>query len=135
MAENFLQLYQDKTEVLVIGPKAKREKHLSKLHELSLKTFDQVKNLHVIFDSELSFNPHVKYVVKTDFYHLNITRVHQFLFRGNSETLMYAFISSHIDYCNELQNSAARVLMRTRSHVHIKPVLKSLHLGSTLRYF
>ena len=31
MAENVLQLNQDKTEVLIIGHKAKRETHLSKL--------------------------------------------------------------------------------------------------------
>lgn len=35
MAENFLQLNQDKTEVLVIGPDAMREKHLSELQALS----------------------------------------------------------------------------------------------------
>lgn len=56
-AENFLQLNQDKTEVLVIGPEAKRENHLSKLQALSLMPSAQVKNLGVIADSELSFIP------------------------------------------------------------------------------
>ena len=34
MAEDSLQLNEDKTEVLVICPKSMREKHLSKLHAL-----------------------------------------------------------------------------------------------------
>ncbi|XP_074533220.1 uncharacterized protein LOC141796151 [Halichoeres trimaculatus] len=143
MAENFLQLNQGKTEVLIIDPKAQGEKLFSKLQTLSLTPCNQVKNLGVIFDSELNFIPHIKSVTKTGFYHLkNIARVRPFLSRANTETLMHAFISSRIDYCNALlsglpkrnisslqllQNSAARVLTKTRRRAHITPVLKSLH--------
>lgn len=143
MAENFLQLNQDKTEVLVIDPKAQGENLVSKLLKLSLNPSNQVKNLGVIFDSELNFIPHIKNITKTGFYHLkNIARVRPFLSRANTETLMHAFISSRIDYCNALlsglpkrnisglqllQNSAARVLTKTRRRAHITPVLKSLH--------
>ena len=60
----------------------------------------------------------------------------------DTKMLMHAFITSHIDYCNALlsglpkknisgqgwlQNSAARVLTKTRGRAHITPVLKSLH--------
>ena len=143
MAENFLQLNQDKTEVLVIGPEAQREKLLPKLQSLSFSPSPQVRNLGVIFDSELTFIPHIKNITKIGFYHLkNIARVRPILSRANTETLMHAFITSRIDYCNALlsglpqksisglqllQNSAARVLTKTRRREHITPVLKSLH--------
>ena len=58
MAANFLQLNQGKTEVLVIGPKGQKEQLLSKLKDF--KPSQSVTNLGVIFDSELSFTPHIK---------------------------------------------------------------------------
>uniref|UniRef100_H2MGD2 VWFA domain-containing protein n=1 Tax=Oryzias latipes TaxID=8090 RepID=H2MGD2_ORYLA len=51
MANNFLQLNQEKTEILVIGPEAKREKQFLKLQELSLSHSETIRNLGVIFDS------------------------------------------------------------------------------------
>ena len=93
----------------------------------------------MIFDSELSFIPHIKNITKIRFYHLkNIARVCLFLSQARMEVLMHAFISCRLDYCNALlsglpknhqllQNSAARVLTRTRGREHITPVLKSLH--------
>ncbi|XP_029938415.1 uncharacterized protein LOC115381268 [Salarias fasciatus] len=141
MAVNFLQLNQDKTEVLVIGPEGQREKILPKLRDF--KPAQSVKNLGVIFDSELNFIPHIKNITKIGFYHLkNIARVRPFLSQASTEVLMHAFISCRLDYCNALlsglpkknisnlqllQNSAARVLTRTRGRAHITPVLQSLH--------
>uniref|UniRef100_A0A3B3C1C6 Reverse transcriptase domain-containing protein n=1 Tax=Oryzias melastigma TaxID=30732 RepID=A0A3B3C1C6_ORYME len=141
MAENFLQLNQDKTEVLVIGSEDKREFVLSKLK--NYKTSQCVRNLGVIFDSEFNFIPQIKNITKTGFYHLkNIARVRPFLSLASTEVLMHAFISSRLDYCNALlsglprkrisnlqllQNSAARVLTRTRGREHITPILKLLH--------
>ena len=141
MAENFLQLNQDKTEVLIIGPEGQREKLLPKLNDF--KPSECVKNLGVLFDSELDFIPHIRNTTKIGFYHLkNIARVRPFLSLASTEVLMHAFISSRIDYCNALlsglpkksisqlqllQNSAARVLTKTRRREHITPVLDSLH--------
>ena len=136
--QNFLQLNQDKTEVIVFGNKEKRIAVSKHLESLSLKTRDQVRNLGVLIDSDLTFSSHIKSITKTAFYQLkNISRVKGFMSQTDQEKLIHAFISSRLEYCNGLltglpqksikqlqliQNAAARVLTRTK---HITPVLKS----------
>ena len=124
---------QDKTKGLIIGPEGQREKLLPKRQDL--KTTQSVKNLGVIFDSELNFIPHIRNMMRIGFYHLkNIARVRPFLSQASTEVLMHAFISCRLDYCNALlsglpkksilnlqllQNSTARVPTRTRGREHI----------------
>ena len=143
MASNFLQLNQDKTQTLVVGSEVQREKLSVKLLSASFNPCKTVKNLGVIFDPDLNFGPHIRDVTKKAFYHLkNIAKVRQFLSQANAETLIHAFITCRIDYCNALlsglpqksiaqlqllQNSAARMLTRTRKRAHMTPILKSLH--------
>ena len=143
MSNNFLQLNPDKTEIIIIGNKDKREALSIYLKSLSLNINSQARNLGVLFDTDLSFEAHVKSVVKTCFYHLrNITKVMPFLSCSDAERLVHAFITSKLDYCNALlaglpkklinqlqlvQNSAARVLKKTKRWERITPVLQSLH--------
>ena len=128
MAENFLQVNQDQTEVLIIGPEAQREK----VDAVTLKPCQQEKKLRVLFDSNLSFEAHIRNMIKPGCYHLNkISRVRLFLSQTNTETLMLLFPAQLIPVTlhfllfltktlftySLLQNSAARVLMRsTKRH-------------------
>lgn len=61
-----------------------------------------IKNLGILFDSELRLSPHLKKKKKIkEFYHLkNITRFRPFLSLVSKEVLMHAFIFSTLDYCN-----------------------------------
>ena len=100
MNQNFLQLNQDKTEVIVFGNKEKRIAVSKHLESLSLKTRDQVRNLGVLIDSDLTFSSHIKSITKTAFYQLkNISRVKGFMSQTDQEKLIHAFISSRLDYC------------------------------------
>ncbi len=106
-------------------------------------TKNQVRNLGVILETDLSFSSHVKAVTKSAYYHLkNIARIRCFVSSHDLEKLVHAFITSRVDYCNGLltglpkktirqlqliQNAAARILTRTRKSEHITPVLRSLH--------
>jgi hypothetical protein len=143
MNNNFLKLNEDKTEVLLIGPKLKREMLIKNLGGLTRWIKPEVISLGVILDSDLNFNSHINKVTKTAFFHLrNIAKVRPFINQNDAEKLTHAFISSRLDYCNSLfadlpkktterlqliQNSAARLLTKTKRREHISPVLATLH--------
>ncbi|KAF7656762.1 hypothetical protein LDENG_00036470, partial [Lucifuga dentata] len=100
MSHNFLQLNQDKTEVLIIGSRTQREKLATKLNTLGLKPSQHARNLGVIFDSELNFKSHVQGIAKSAFYHLkNISQVRSFLSLSNTERLVYAFLTTVMLSC------------------------------------
>ena len=79
---------------------------------------------------------------KAGFYYLyNISRIRKFLSRETTETLIHAFVTSCLDYCNSLlyglpnglvhklrrlQNSAARLIFRAPRYCHITPLLIEL---------
>ncbi len=97
----------------------------------------------------LSSALHTSSVTKVAFYHLrNTARITPYLSLVDANKLPHAFVFSHLDYCNALysglpnnthwlqhvQNSAARILTKTRKRDHIPPVKASLHwLPVTLR--
>jgi hypothetical protein len=89
MAHNFLQLNQDKTEVLIVGAKAQRENMAAHLNSQTIKIKYQLKNLGFVLDSELNFKSHIRNVTKIAFYHLrNIATVRPFLSQADRDSSM-----------------------------------------------
>ncbi len=102
-----------------------------------------MKNLGVIFDSELKFDKQINSVVRTSFLQLRgLRKLKSFLSFNDLEVVIHAFISIRLDYCNSLyaginqfslsrlqlvQNAAARFLTGTKMREPITPVLASLH--------
>ncbi len=92
---------------------------------------NQVKNLGVILESDLSFSSHVKAVTKSAYCHLkNIARIRYFV-----SSQVPAFITSRVNYCNDFITGQKTIrqlqliqliLSRTRKSEHITPVLRSL---------
>ncbi len=70
MSQNFLQLNDNKTEVLVFGPQQMTKQILSSAGPLVDAIKPSVKNLGVCFDSNLSFEQHTTKLVQSCFYHL-----------------------------------------------------------------
>ena len=86
---------------------------------------------------------HVKKVCQTSYYHIrNINSIRRILTDESAAILIHALVTSRLDNGNSLlfgitntlmcklqrvQNTAARVLSRTRKFEHITPVLRNLH--------
>jgi hypothetical protein len=145
MTTNFLKLNSDKTEVIVISKSKSLSNEFSSIHvgDAKIVPSSSVKNLGVFFDSAMSMETHINATCKRAFCEIrNIGRIRSLLDDKTAASLVHAFVSSKIDYCNSLLyglpkkhhdklqrvlNCAARVVSRRRKYDHITPVLASLH--------
>ncbi len=103
MCQNFLQLNKEKTEVITFGNKDEVLKVNAYLDSRGQTTTNQIKNLGVILETDLSFSSHVKAVTKSAYYHLKTLQELDVLFPVKTwRNLFIAFITSRVDYCNGL---------------------------------
>ena len=88
-------------------------------------------------------NSHVNNTCSNAFYYLyNIRRIRKYLSRRSTETLIHAFVSSRVDYCNSLlygspayqlkkvqrvQNAAARLILLESKYCYVRPLVYNLH--------
>jgi len=113
------------------------------LQSTTIRLAESACDLGVVIDSKLSLSAHVAALCRSGFCHLRQLRpVLRSLTHKAARTLVQAFISSRLDYCNSLlyslpqslmskvqsiQNAAAWLLTGTRQGDHILPVLHHLH--------
>ena len=105
MILNKLKLNDDKTQLIVFSSKYRPRPHLSKVQIGSecMEQSNTVRNLGVLFDQTPSFGEHVSKLYKSSHYHLrNISKIRKYLDENSTETLVHAFVSSKLDYCNAL---------------------------------
>ena len=147
MSQSFLMLNDSKTEFMIFNSRkdySLESFNCIRVGEVHVESQSSVRNLGVIFDSQLSMEKHVNNICKTAYYYLRcIGRIRKFLSRPDTEKLVHAFVTSRLDSCNSLlmglpdkncisklqkvQNAAARIVTKSRKYDHITPVLKSLH--------
>ena len=143
MSLNFLNFNEEMTEVTVFGCTSVT---LPQVDLVSLAQYHKpiVNNLGIKVDSDLKFDSQIKAVGKSSFFQLRqLAKIKPFLQRQQFETVIHAFVTTRLDYCNALymgvggssiahlqlvQNAAARLLTGTSKYEHILPILASLHL-------
>lgn len=146
MKENYLKLNDDKSQFVMLGSKQQLAKSVTpnlNIGSSSITPVKKVRNLGVIFDSNMTMESQVSSSVKLAIHSLrNLRAIRKYLTTKAAEQLVHAFVTSRIDCCNSLlygipmsqvkrlqlvQNAAARLVTYTRKFAHITPVLKSLH--------
>ena len=147
MSLSKLKLNPEKTEFIVFGSKAQRQKisshfPVSILGSL-LHPVDSVRNLGVWFDADFSFSEHIKRTCKACFLQMrDLRRIRKYLTSEVAVLAANALVSSRLDYCNSLfrglsgfnqhklqsiQNTLARIVTNHRKYAHVTPFLQKLH--------
>jgi hypothetical protein len=139
------KMNDDKTELIVFCAKQNMPMDLKiKIGDSVIKPTNLVKNLGIKMDYQLNMESQVNHIVlKSTYMNLrNIGRIRKFLTGSATKSLVHAYILSKIDYGNSLlvgipnklisklerlQNTAARVITKTKRCEHITPILKQLH--------
>ena len=143
-----LQLNPGKTEVIWFGTAANLRKIKSTdlaLHVGSdvIKLVNVVRDLGVILDQELSMKQHINKVTSNCFFQIRrLKQVRRILGPEVTTSLITAFVTSRLDYCNavlaglpqstvaplqRVQNAAARLITGIGVRDPVTPTLQQLH--------
>ena len=144
MLSNRLRLNQDKTEFIWFGTRqqlAKRDLQSISAISPSLISTSLVRDLGALLDSELTMEKHVTKICQLCFFQLRRLRaVRHSLTRTALLTLVNAFVSSRIDYCNSIlygtsnyildrlqyvMNAAARLILNLSKYDHISAAIRN----------
>ena len=146
MTERRLLLNDAKTEFLVLGTR----QQLKKLHPSTVEVGNHIvnpssstRNLGVIFDSSLNLNNHINQICKASFFYIhNIRRISKYLSKDSRRTLVHAYVTARLDYCNSIlyglpkyllaklqriQNTAASLITDTKKYESISRTLFEFH--------
>ena len=103
-------LTDDKTEFLLLGTKQQLTKvdinsYCITVGESVVNTKPVVRNLGSWFDSKLSMSIHISKLCSSALFHVhNISRIRKFLSPMETKSLVHAFVTSRVDYCNSCCN-------------------------------
>ena len=145
MVINKLKLNQDKTEIVLISWRYRPRPPLDSLkigNVTVVPSSPARNNLGVIFHKCFNFEDHIKSICKSSHHIRNIAKIRKYIDEESVKIVVHAFVTRDwiaensllyglpqhlISRLQSIQNTAARVVTRTRKFDHISPVLKQLH--------
>ena len=144
--QNMLCNNGEKTEFLIVGTSHQLKKlkiNSIKVDNTEIRAVDDVRNLGVIFDKEMTMEKHVNKMCRSAYFNLrNVSKIRQSLDRETVKTAVNALVTPHLDYGNGLlygiserlldklqvaQNSAVRLIEQLKRRDHITCYRKNLH--------
>lgn len=142
---NHLKLNNEKTVAMHIHSRYKDpvESNPMKFDDNHINFSPSACNLGLIINDDLFLNDHINRVCRSASISLyKIGKLRKYISKDTCHILIHAFVLSRLDNCNALlgglpikhlkklqmiQNSAARLISRSKFRNHITPVLKELH--------
>jgi hypothetical protein len=106
MIQHRLMINDTKTEFLILGSRQQLKKLTIdgiKIGDANILPAAQVKNLGVIMENTLSMEKQVNKICSKSFYQLyKLRQIRRYLTVEAAQTLVHAFVTSNLDYCNSL---------------------------------
>ena len=142
---NGLLCNDDKTDVMCITSQFKNPIAFPELQigDTFVSPSTYIKNLGVIIDDHIKMDKQVNRITSGAFFHLRkVGKIRPFINTEAAKALVYAYITSKLDYSNSLlyglpdflisklqyvQNTEARIITKTLKYDHITEVLAELH--------
>ena len=144
---NYLALNPDKSEAILLGT-SQRNLTLADISAVNVAGstigfVDNIKLLGVTLDKSLTFRKHIALTSQSCFYHIKALRHIRHTVDFNTASLIaHALVSSRLDYANSIlygspktailklqrvQNTLARIVLRSNRFTHSAPLLERLH--------
>ena len=142
---NKLRLNDSKTEIVHVTSRNMKTTAISgvKVGDTTVKPTSSARNLGVILDHKLCMTEHVNNVCRNATHAIrSIGRIRHYLDQVTTEKLVHAYVTSRLDNCNSLlyglpdseimklqriQNTAARLVTRTKKYDSISAIIRGLH--------
>jgi hypothetical protein len=142
---NKLTCNPSKTEIVHLSSRFKHHELMSGIFidDSIITPVPVARDLGIALDSHLKMNTHINNTCKAASFAIrNIGRIRSYLNQEHCEKLVHAFITSRLDSCNSIlfglpdteisklqriQNTAARLVNRSKKSEHITPILRKLH--------
>ena len=146
MLQNYLKINDSKTEIIVIGSKYNlRDIEFPDINVGGslVKPVTSVRDLGVIIDENFNMETHVNQLCNRAYAQFfQLKRIRTYVDNDNLQTIIHAFITSKLDYCNsvlyglpeyqinklqKVQNCCARLVFNASYYSSASELLKRLH--------